>query len=122
MKNIIAILTTTNIVCMLYLHNEYSDKNRYKEELNEKNKTFHNLRKQYLKLEENLEELAIKMKNNDFSDIDKHINFGCPKCKNNKNISQDMESYIWGTYSCCKSCLRCANCGYKLSSNNKCNF
>jgi hypothetical protein len=113
MKNIIAILSITNIAGMLYYYNEYLDKKRYKEELNEKNKTYHNLRTQYLKLEENLEELAIKMKNNDNSDIDKYIDYACPKCYNNDNLRKNMETYIWETYSCCKTCFRCRKCGDK---------
>ena len=52
------------------------------------------MRTQYLKLEENLEELAIKMKNNDNSDIDKYIDYACPKCYNNDNLRKNMETYI----------------------------
>jgi hypothetical protein len=52
------------------------------EQLNIKNKIIDKLQTQYITSQEKLEKLAIKIKNNDVADIDKYIDYKCPKCYN----------------------------------------
>ena len=112
-NSIIGILSITNLISVLYYYDEYKYKNGYKLKLKDRNKSYDELLTQYHKSKQDLEELAIKMKNNDLTDIDKYINYGCPKCYKNDNLVKNMETYIWGPYDCCKTCFRCRNCGDK---------
>jgi hypothetical protein len=113
-NSIIGILSTTNIIGLLYYYNVCSANKYYKEELNTKNKIIDHLQIQYTTSQENLEKLATKMRNNNISDIDfnKYIDYKCPKCYNNNKLP-NMYDYIWGTYSCCETCFRCRKCGDK---------
>jgi hypothetical protein len=78
-KQTTILLSLTNITGLLYYNNECSD---YKEKLNIKNEIIDKLQTQYITSQEKLEKLAIKIKNNDVADIDKYIDYKCPKCYN----------------------------------------
>jgi hypothetical protein len=113
MFSIIGILTTTNLICLYKYYDEYKYKNGYKLKLYDEYKKYDDLLGQYVKSKLELEELAIKMKINDVSDIDKYIDHKCNVCTNEK-IS--IAPYIMSNpIYCCKTCLRCKNCG-----ENKC--
>ena len=112
------ILIFTNVISFMFYYNENINKNIYKRLLDDKNISHDNLLIQYNVKKKDLEEFAIQMKNNDYSNIDKYINFGCRKCYNNKNIKKDMHDDIWETYSYCKCCLRCNHCCDKLYSSS----
>jgi predicted DsbA family dithiol-disulfide isomerase len=102
-KQTTILLSLTNITGLLYYNNECSANKDYKEklnikneiinklqiqyitsqeQLNLKNKIIDKLQTQYITSQENLEKLVIKIKNNDVADIDKYIDYKCPKCYN----------------------------------------
>lgn len=87
LHNIIATLTTTNIIAVLLYYDQYKYNKIVKEELNDTKISLDTYLTKYNKSKKDLEELAIKMKNNDLADIDKYIDFE--------------------RYSCCKTCKRC---------------
>lgn len=117
MFSIIAILTTTNLITLYKYYDEYKYKNGYKLKLYGEYKKYDDLLGQYFKSKQELENCAIKMKNNDFSDIDKYIDHKCNVCTNEKKsvAPHIMSKPIY----CCKTCLRCKNCGKKKEENEE---
>ena len=109
----IALLSITNFITLFCYYNEYKYKNEYKLKLKGNYNKYDDLLTQYYKSKKDLEELAIKMKKNDYSDIDidKYIDLGCEKCQNDQSLNPYMRMSVNKTFRCCKTCLRCHNCG-----------
>jgi len=76
-KQTTILLSLTNIIGLYHYNNECSANKYYKEQLKIQNEIVNELQTHNIILQENLEKIAIKMKNNDNSniDIDKYIDF-----------------------------------------------
>ena len=116
MFSIIGILTTTNIICLYKYYDEYKYKNGYKLKLYGEYNKYNDLLTQNFKLKQELEDFAIKMKKNNVYDIDKFIDFKCKICECERNLYP----HIMGKrFYCCKTCLRCNNCGNEKVEEKK---